>query len=132
MTVEEGTRSHASGDVVVPRAWLEGRLTETPPELAREICASIEAPCANGLTSATLADIAIEVLERVGRDPQTRDSALALLAADALLTYAFESASDLTIGGSAETVTALAARLGPRGRIGDRATRGAASGDGEP
>ena len=51
---------------------------------------------------------------------QNRKTALRLLAADALLTYAFEAAVDSEIGGDAAAAERLAERVGPCGLLGDR------------
>ena len=63
----------------------------------------------------SLALAAIEHLEHVVSAGSDRSAALDLLAADALLTYAFEAAADLD-----EDVGALADRVGPRGLLGER------------
>ena len=57
-----------------------------------------------------------DVVEGMG----SRPSALELLAADALLTYAFEAAADPSLGGSASRAVQLADRVGPAGEIGAR------------
>jgi hypothetical protein len=111
-------------DIGVPAAWLASRLAASPPDLARAIEEQIASRTPDGeLTSFGLASRGIDIFERVSRSSQTRAAALALLAADALITYAFESAADPEIGGSAVAATALAAQVGPRGELGRRAAR---------
>ncbi len=116
-----------------PRAWLETRLDEVSPELAdaiRGIVGSLRPPAAAppgssvGSVGESLALAAIEHLERVVSAGSDRSAALDLLAADALLTYAFEAAADLD-----EDVAALADRVGPRGLLGERLLQARAAGD---
>jgi hypothetical protein len=78
-------------------AWLESRRPPAPPALARRLRAAIEEGRRPG--DGDVADRCLEAGERVlasllGRDCATRDAAIDLLAADALITYAFEAASD--------------------------------------
>ena len=96
--------------------WLEGRLTEVPAELAvaiRELLGDTSPDTAEDLAVA-----AVRGLERLGVEAEDRASALALLAADALLTYAFEAAADPELGGSAASAVMLAEAYGPTGSIG--------------
>ncbi len=76
-------------------AWLESRRPPAPLALARRLHTAIEESGSSG----EVADRCLEAGERVlasllGRDCGSRDAALDLLAADALITYAFEAASD--------------------------------------
>lgn len=100
-------------------AWLEARLAETPPELA----ASIRRLCGEDLSAdpRDMATRALDAFGRIGRESQTRERALELLAADALLTYAFEASADPELGGTAERAVSLARELGPGGELGRRA-----------
>ena len=78
-------------------AWLEARRPPAPPALARRLRAALEALPASG--EAAVADRCLEAGERVlasllERGCGARDAALDLLAVDALVTYAFEAASE--------------------------------------
>ena len=103
-------------------SWLEQRLDLTPPELATAVRDLLEG--ADGarepFTWRCMADRALEAFERVASTSQSRAGALELLAADALLTYAFEAAADDGVGGSASTALALARAVGPCGELGRR------------
>ena len=105
--------------VVATLRWLESRLKDVPEELSAEIERCVRSAVPNGpgddIVAETLAASALAALDRVLASPQTRDSATQLLAADACLTYAFESAADRR-GGLSE----LAERLGLRGELGAR------------
>jgi hypothetical protein len=72
-----------------------------------------------------MAEAALAAFDRVAADRAGRDGALDLLAADALLTYAFQAAADPSLGGDAGSAVDLAARMGPHGEIGARLARGA-------
>lgn len=103
-------------------AWLEPRLERVPDELADRVRALVRsAPPAP--VPELLASAAVDELERLAAAPQDRDAAVRLLAADAALTWAFESAAE-----TGADVPALADATGLRGRIGDqlraRARRG--------
>lgn len=67
-----------------------------------------------------LVTVAVGVLEAVAGGGGTRESAIELLAADAILTYAFEAAADPARGGSAARALRLARRVGPVGLMGRR------------
>lgn len=108
-------------------AWLAPRLGEAPEELAESVRSLVgEARAgsrARGVGPASLSDAlaaaAILGFEQVVQDPargNERGSALRLLAADAVLTYAFEAAA----GESAGASLALARRIGVAGVLGDR------------
>lgn len=102
-------------------AWLSRRLEEVPPDLAAAVRRLLEpgaAPDPDRMATASL-----EGFERVAAGGDDRDRALELLAADALLTYAFEAASDPDLGGSAASARGLADRFGPAGELGRRAAR---------
>lgn len=112
--------------------WLAPRLRDAPPELAAEVrrlLAEVEpgrdaAPAGERSPVAAsvpdrLAAAALrgfdEVLAAAAADRGGRDAALGLLAADAVLTCAFEAAANL-----GEGTGDLAERLGPRGVLGRR------------
>lgn len=109
-----------------PAEWLAPRLLGAPPELAAAIRGLLE-PGSDGTASEAspssiadcLAQAAIEgfdgVLEPSAPPARSREMALRLLAADALLTYAFEAAADLGTG-----IDELAERIGPGGTFGAR------------
>lgn len=98
--------------------WLEPRLAEAPSELADAIrqlvCEagdeSVDIPGRLGAAALRGFD---DVLTETAADLRSRRAALRLLAADASLTYAFESAADLGLD-----VVDLADGLGPRGALG--------------
>lgn len=112
-------------------AWLEGRLDGVHPALAEAVRRCVEgAPEPDGPTSVaeTLADAAAAELEDLAGGSQDRAAAVRLLAADAVLTYAFEAVAEQ--GGDPD---ALAGRVGPEGVLGRalvRAARSAGAGEG--
>lgn len=111
------------------RAWLEPRLGTAPQELAAAIRSCVDrsgAPPDASVPDA-LAAAAVTALDRVMAGPQSREAALRLLAADAVLTYAFEAAAELGMD-----LGALADRLGPTGSLGRRLTEVAAGESDEP
>lgn len=117
-----GPRAGAAESRVAAEAWLARRLEEVPPDLAlavRRLLGSEPGPGPDRMAAASL-----EGFERVAAGAEDRDRALDLLAADALLTYAFEAAADPELGGSAVAARALADRVGPAGKLGRRAARG--------
>lgn len=98
-------------------AWLEPRLSAAPEELAAAIRACVDradAPPSASVPDA-LAAAAVASLDRMMAGPHSREAALRLLAADAVLTYAFEAAAELGVD-----LDGLADRLGPRGALGRR------------
>ena len=94
-------------------AWLAPRLEGVPEELADRVRALV-APAEDGPVPERLASAAVDELERLADAPQDRDAAVRLLAADAVLTWAFEAAADL-----GADVPALADATGLRGCIGE-------------
>jgi hypothetical protein len=105
------------------RGWLESRLGDVPEELAAAIRAALGAVVSDstGTLADALADAALAELDSVlGATERDRRTALRLLSADALLTYAFEAAADPAVGGSATLAESLAERMGPRGALGGR------------
>lgn len=106
-----------------PRVWLESRLGDVPAELAGAMRAALGAAMREltGTTADILADAALAELDSVLASAEhDRRTALKLLSADALLTYAFEAAADPAVGGSAAHAERLAERIGPRGELGGR------------
>lgn len=79
------------------RAWLRSRTPPAPAPLLARLEAALGPALDDDASSAParLLDAAVELLRPlVARDDAGRDCALDLLAADALVTYAFEAASD--------------------------------------
>lgn len=117
-------------------AWLEPRLEEVPEELAEAVRGCVRRAGEEDLSasgagsgepatvSGFLAEAAARELERILDLPQDRATAIRLLAVDASLTYAFESAAD-----RGEDVSALSERYGLRGRFGDLLARVRAGGE---
>ena len=99
--------------------WLAARLEATPPELSEAITRLLGSRATDPSPAAMVAG-ALDALERVAGGEQTRAAALELLAADALLTYAFERAADPADGGSAGMALELARETGPAGELGRR------------
>ena len=124
----DGPRGEAVPGSAASRAgaWLEPRLERVPEELAGRV-RSLVAGREDGAVADVLASVALEELERLADAPQDRHAAVRLLAADAVLTWAFEAAAEL-----GADVPALADATGLRGRMGallrsrDAGTRGGA------
>lgn len=103
-------------------AWLQSRVPPPPPALARRIREALDATSAP--VGAPTAEVLLDAGERLlatllEADHLTRNAAVDLLTADALVTYAFEAAAsepDL-IGARAEKamgrLAALAAQVAP-------------------
>lgn len=77
--------------------WLASRTPPPPPALSARMCAALGDSLA--LPSTQVTEACLAAGERVASELlqnnlTTRDSALDLLAADALVTYAFEAAAD--------------------------------------
>jgi len=80
------------------RHWLEPRLTDVPESLRTRILDAVKGGQADRRTGGQVA----EQLRRVGEElmleakfaPPTRDSAMTLLAADALITFACEAVAE--------------------------------------
>lgn len=108
-------------------AWLEPRLERVPRELAERV-RSVVTRAGDGPVPDLLASAAVDELERLAGASQDRDAAVRLLAADAVLTWAFEAAAELDAD-----VPALADATGLRGRIGELLrARGERRGEGTP
>lgn len=99
--------------------WLEPRLVDVPPALAqavRDALSRVSRPVAPEEVPDFLADAALNELDDVLASREGRErGALRLLAADAILTWAFEAVT--TLGTDARV---LATRLGMNGELGDR------------
>ncbi|MDH3734455.1 MAG: hypothetical protein OEU54_13025 [Gemmatimonadota bacterium] len=105
------------------RSWLDRRLLATPGELAEAVRALLGESA--DPVPGRMAACALATFARIARGPQTRECALELLAADALLTYAFEAAADPVVGGSGNAALQLARSVGPCGDLGRLAAEGA-------
>lgn len=92
--------------------WLRARVPDAPAALQEAMLAALPAR-AESIPDA-LAEGALELYRRVLRGSGGREDALPLLAADALLTHAFQAQAELDPAGLA----ALAERWGARGRLG--------------
>ncbi len=89
-------------------AWLDRRESPPPPELRGRMAEALGAVQAETVPGA-LAEAALACLQATMARPEDRASALDLLAADALLTYALEAAAEL----GAETLRRIAGEYGP-------------------
>jgi hypothetical protein len=81
----------------MPVAWFGAREHEVPATLAERLRGSMVAASAagDGAVADALVDAGVALVRDVAAaDPMTRAQALDLLAADALITYAFEAAAD--------------------------------------
>ncbi|HWZ27330.1 MAG TPA: hypothetical protein VNX15_02125 [Gemmatimonadales bacterium] len=79
-------------------AWLSGRRPVPPKALAERLTETVGDEA--GAPPATLAGLGARVLDRVAQaTPQDRRQALDLLAADALVTYAFEAQAEADVRG---------------------------------
>ncbi|WP_420634052.1 hypothetical protein [Candidatus Palauibacter sp.] len=108
----------AASTSITLEAWLEEQLGTAPPELAETIRSLLGGVPERGVEG--LVTVALDAFETVADGPATRSTAPTLLAADAILTYAFEAAVDPRLGGSAARAIRLAEWVGPHGRIGAR------------
>jgi hypothetical protein len=97
--------------------WIRERLTDAPPSLLDAMAGALPAEAPS--VPEALADGALRLLEAVARGGGGREDALPLLAADALLTHAFQAQAEADPAG----VAALAARWGAAGRLGETAAR---------
>ena len=109
-------------DLSASESWLEAHLTEVPTRLVGAVRSLVGPWIADG--DSGMAAAALHGFETVAHDTGARDKALVLLAADALLTYAFEAAADPALGGSAAAAVELAGQIGPCGSLGSRLEAG--------
>lgn len=108
--------------------WLESRLATAPPELGADVLLLVRSAGAvdrgesesGEAIAELLTQAALQGLTEVADGHGRRQSALRLLSADAVLTFAFEAAAEL-----GADVEALCRRIGPRGEFGDRLAAGA-------
>jgi hypothetical protein len=103
--------------VTPAEGWIRERLADAPPALLDAMAAALP-PDAPSVPDA-LAGAAASLLDAVARGSGGREDALPLLAADALLTHAFQAQAEADPAG----VAALAARWGGAGRLGTLAAR---------
>jgi len=97
--------------------WLAGRLEGAPPGLLD--CMREALPADEVTVPEALASAAMRLLADVATSDGTRGQALPLLAADALLTHAFQAQAEIDVAGTA----GLAERYGIRGALGEIADR---------
>ena len=77
--------------------WIRERLVDTPAELLEAMC---DAAAVHPLpVPEALARGALDLYERLARGAGDRSDALPLLAADALLTHAFEALAEIDLPG---------------------------------
>jgi hypothetical protein len=93
--------------------WLRARVSAAPARLLQTMIAAL--PAGTGTLPDTLATAAAGLYSDVVDGSGGRDDALPLLAADALLTHAFQAQAELDSSGLA----ALADRWSARGRLGE-------------
>ena len=93
-------------------SWLRQRLTGAPPELLATMVGAL--PDEAAAEPDALAAAAAVLYRRVAAGTGGREDALPLLAADALLTHAFEAQAELDPAG----LEGLAERCGARGALG--------------
>lgn len=108
--------------LVCANKWLAVRLDDTPPELAAAV-RGLLSDTGGGPTPERMVEAAIDTFERIPAASQSRAGALELLAADALLTYAFEFAADPAVGGSCDAAVRLARAAGSCGELGRRSVK---------
>jgi hypothetical protein len=95
------------------RAWLATRQPVAPERIGAHVAAAV--PQNGAPLPEVLARAGVALLRRVTSEPDgTRELALDLLAADALITYAFEAQAEADVDG----LIALADRLERTGDIG--------------
>ncbi len=92
-------------------AWLRERLPGAPPALLEAMIGSL--PAGPVPAARALAEGALALYRAVVRGGGGREAALPLLAADALLTHAFQAQAEEDAAG----LGALAEGLGARGRL---------------
>jgi hypothetical protein len=93
--------------------WLRSRTLAAPGPLRDSMLHALAATHESTVPDA-LAEAAVALYSRVVADRGGRDQALPLLAADALLTHAFEAQAEIDPGG----IPTLARRWGGAGRLG--------------
>jgi hypothetical protein len=93
--------------------WLRARVPSAPAHLLKTMIDALPST-ADSLPDA-LAEASVRLYEEVVGGTGGREDALPLLAADALLTHAFQAQAEIDVGGLA----ALADRWSARGRLGE-------------
>jgi hypothetical protein len=93
--------------------WLRARVPKGPAQLLKTMIAAL--PAGTATVPETLATAAVGLYENVVKGTGGREDALPLLAADALLTHAFQAQAELDSSGLA----ALADRWSARGLVGE-------------
>jgi len=91
-------------------AWLRGRLPAAPPALLERMVAAL--PPRQASTPAALIDGALALYRGVATGTGGREDALPLLAADALLTHAFEAQAEEDPEGILDLAARCEAALG--------------------
>lgn len=106
-------------------AWLDARPEPAPPEVRQRMAEALAGVMA-GTVPGALAEGALACLQATIAAPQQRATALDLLAADALLTYALEAAAEISAAALREMTQAYGpnalASLLPEGEASTRAT----------
>jgi hypothetical protein len=102
---------------VTAESWLRERLDGTPPALLEAMVAAL--PGGTAPASESLARGSVMLYDRVIAGDPGRESALSLLAADALLTHAFEARAEE----DPATLAEFAERWGPAGEFARMAAR---------
>lgn len=97
--------------------WVRERLSDAPPRLLEVMLGAL--PAEGGPVPDALAAGALRLYDAVARGSGGREDALPLLAADALLTHAFQAQGESDPAG----VAALAERWGAAGRLGELSAR---------
>ena len=97
-------------------SWLRQRVPDAPPELLATMVSALPADAATAPDA--LATAALALYRRVAAGSGGREDALPLLAADALLTHAFEAQAEIDPAG----LDGLAERWGVRGALGEVAS----------
>ncbi len=103
--------------MTVAERWLRERLPDAPADLLDTMAAALP-PEGGGALADTLAAGALRLYTGLGGGAGGRESALPLLAADALLTHALEAQAEADPDGLAEFVS----RWGGAGRLGELAS----------
>jgi hypothetical protein len=97
--------------------WIRGRLGAAPASLIERMVEAVRGR--DGAAAEAMADGAVELYAEVAAGAGGREDAFPLLAADALLTHAFQAQAELDPG----RVPALAERIGASGLLGATASR---------
>ena len=98
-------------------AWLEAHLPGAPPQLLDAMRAAVAETSVDEPVPDRMAEAALALYRDAATGSGLRDEALGLLAADALLTHAFEAQTEDDPG----ALTAFAQRWGAEGRLAELA-----------